>query len=298
MHRGLTWTDLDSPTPEEVQRLIETHDIHPVIGEELLKPSFKPKVELYGNYIYLILHFPSLHRQEGEHLHEIDFIIGEHFIITTHYSDVDPLNEFSKIFEVNSIIDREGFGDHAGYVFFYMIKHLYQKMNEELEYIEDVLLDIEESIFEGNEKDMVRAISMVSRELLHFKQATSLHTDVLDSFEEAGRRFFGEEFAYPLRAILGETRKIHTLIRSHIDTLEELRSTNNSLLTTKQNEIMKVLTIMAFVTFPLSLIASVFGMNTDYLPIVGIPGDFWIVIGGMTTLTLIFFIFFKYKKWL
>jgi len=61
---------------------------------------------------------------------------------------------------------------------------------------------------------------------------------------------------------------------------------------------MKTLTIMAFVTFPLTLISSVFGMNTTYLPIVGVHGDFWIILGFMCTLAIVFFSYFKYKKWL
>ena len=61
---------------------------------------------------------------------------------------------------------------------------------------------------------------------------------------------------------------------------------------------MKILTIMAFVTFPLSLIASIFGMNTSTLPVVGYEYDFWVIIGGMFMFTVIFFAFFKYKKWL
>ena len=61
---------------------------------------------------------------------------------------------------------------------------------------------------------------------------------------------------------------------------------------------MKVLTIMAFITFPLSVIASIFGMNTKTLPIVGVPHDFWIIMGIMVFATIMFFALFKYKKWL
>jgi Mg2+ and Co2+ transporter CorA len=55
---------------------------------------------------------------------------------------------------------------------------------------------------------------------------------------------------------------------------------------------------MAFVTFPLTLISSIFGMNTDTLPLVGLPGDFWMIIGIMVTLALSFFTFFRIKGWL
>ena len=61
---------------------------------------------------------------------------------------------------------------------------------------------------------------------------------------------------------------------------------------------MKTLTIMAFVTFPLALVVSIFGLDTNYVPIIGQPYDFWIIIGILSGLTALFFVFFKYKKWL
>ena len=113
-----------------------------------------------------------------------------------------------------------------------------------------------------------------------------------------GKQFFGVEFIYHIKSISGEYYKLHDEIRVLRESLAELRATNNSLLTTKQNEIMKVLTIMAFVTFPLSVIASIFGMNTKTLPIVGNPYDFWIIMGIMGFATVVFFALFKYKKWM
>ncbi len=61
---------------------------------------------------------------------------------------------------------------------------------------------------------------------------------------------------------------------------------------------MKTLTVLAFIFLPLSFIAGLFGMNTTNNPIVGSPYDFWIIVGGMLTLAIFFFIYFKYKDWL
>lgn len=299
-HRDVVWVDLESPTPEEVREVMEEYDIHPVVAEELLLPTVKPKVEFYdGNFIYLILHFPALrHTHSNDENQEVDFIVGRDFIITTRYDTIDPLHKFSKVFEVDSVLDRSGIGNHAGYIFYFMIKKLYKALEHELEYLADELSEVESKIFEGREREMVIELSHISRDLLVFKQAMTLHRDVLESLEPAGKLFFGSEFAYYLKGITGEYYRVQGNIQSNLDFLLELRETNNSLVTTKQNEVMKILTIMAFVTFPLSLLAGIFGMNTDYLPIVGHPHDFQIIIGIMLIATVIFFGFFKYKKWL
>ena len=78
----------------------------------------------------------------------------------------------------------------------------------------------------------------------------------------------------------------------------DLRTTNDSLLSTKTNEVMKVLTILAFITFPLSLIASIFGMNIDSAPLANNPYGFWIVIGIMIALMISMFLYFRHKRWL
>lgn len=296
-HKNVTWIDLELPTKEEVHKVMDEYSIHPTVAEELLMPTLKPKVDLHDNFIYLILHFPAFrHTHNREQNQEVDFIVGKDFIITTRYDTIDPLHKFSKIFETNSILDKSDIGTHAGFVFFFMVKKLYKALEHELEFINDALETIEEDIFEGREKEMVVSLSIVSRDLLNFKQAMRAHKEVLNSFDEVGIKFFGEDFSHNARSIIGEYYRINSMISSHNDSLGELRQTNDSLLTTKQNEVMKTLTIMALVTFPLSLIASIFGMNTDFLPIVGHPNDFWVVMSIMLTLTLVMFVFFKYKK--
>lgn len=298
-NKNVTWIDLESPTKEEVHKIMDEYSIHPTVAEELLMPTLKPRVDLHDNFIYLILHFPAFkHTHSQQQNQEVDFIIGKNFIITTRYDTIDPLHKFSKVFETNSILDKSNIGTHAGFVFFFMIKKLYKALEHELEYIDDALETIEEDIFEGREKEMVVSLSIVSRDLLNFKQAMRAHKEVLNSFDEVGIKFFGENFSYYIKSIIGEYYKINSIISSHNDSLGELRQTNDSLLSTKQNEVMKVLTIMAFVTFPLSLIASIFGMNTDFLPIVGFTNDFWIIMGIMVVFTISIFIVFKYKKWL
>lgn len=298
-HKHLTWVDMESPTSDEVRETMEKYSIDPLVADELLLPTLKPRVDTYPNFIYLILHFPAFkHTHSGNMNQEIDFIIGKDFLITTRYDVVDPLHKFSKVFEVNSVLDKSDIGDHAGFLFFYMIRKLYKSLEHEIEYIEDSLEIIEEDIFEGKEKEMVIALSNVSRDLLNLRQALDPHQEILTSFNDSGRVFFGDTFANHLNSIMGEYYRIKNSVLTHNDSLRELRETNNSLLSTKQNEVMKVLTIMAFITFPLSLFAGIFGMNTSYLPIVGSRFDFWIITGGMLVATVTFFTFFKKKKWL
>ncbi|MDP2648707.1 MAG: CorA family divalent cation transporter [bacterium] len=297
-HNGLVWIDLESPSREEVQDIINEFGIQPLVAEELLLPTTKPRVEITSDYMYLVLHFPALRHSHKTKEQEIDFIIGQRYLITTRYDTIDPIHKFSKIFEVNSILDKSNVGEHAGYLFFYMLKKLYKAVEHEVEYVRHDLAVIEDSIFMGYEVDMVAAISRSARDLLNLRQTIEPHRETLRELEASGPQFFGHGFHPYLKALSNEYYRVHNHISRHTESLHELRETNNSLLSTKQNEAMRILTIMAFVTFPLSLIASIFGMNTSWLPIVGRPGDFWYVTAIMAVAALSMFIFFKRKKWL
>lgn len=299
-HGGLTWIDIVSPTQEEVRAIMEEFSLDPMIAEELLVPSVRNRVDAREEYFYVVLHFPTF-----KHLHEmvavpleLDFIVGHDWIITTRYVEIDPLHQFSKLFEMDTLLNKKDLGEHAGYVFYYMLIELYKTLYDELLHIGVRLDDAEERIFEGYEKEMVIELSNISRDLLNYSQALDSHNGMLQSIETPGVSLFGYAYARNIRSVSGEYARLASAIKSNKASLKELRETNNSLLGTKQNEIMKIFTIMAFVTFPLSLIASIFGMNTITMPIIGHKWDFWILIGVMVAAAVAFFAYFKYKKWL
>jgi magnesium transporter len=300
-HSGnLVWVDLFSPTIDEIRQIVNEYSIHPLVAHELNIPTLRPKVDLYDNFIYLILHFPSLRRNidGGRGDQEVDFIIGKDFIITTRYEEVDALLSISKSFEVEAILDKGSKGEHAGFIFFAMLSKIYESILHQTERIKDKLSFVEDEIFKGKEREMVKKLSEVSRELLDFKRATSLHDEILESFEVASMKFFGEDFRFYLRSLVGEYSKVENAIRNMLEFMDELRETNNALLTTKQNQITQFLTVVAFISLPLSIITSWFQIGAKATPIVGTPNDFWIIAGGEIILAMILYVFFKMKKWL
>jgi Mg2+ and Co2+ transporter CorA len=97
---------------------------------------------------------------------------------------------------------------HAGYIFFYMIQNLYKNLENRLDHVRDILKDIENQIFSGNERQMVQEVSKLNRLLLNYRESTDLHQEILESFEVAGKKFFGKDFEYHLRSITGEYYKV------------------------------------------------------------------------------------------
>ncbi len=298
-HQGVQWVDLESPTADEVDQIALEFNLSTLLSQDLLSPTYKSRVDLYPKVAYTVLHFPALRYSRGmTAAQEVDFVIGKSFLITAHYDTVPAIYDFIRSFEAESLLKHAPtMRFESGHVLLELTERLYQSVEDELESLEDTISSIENEMFSGHEKEMVVTISRAARELLNQKRTLTAHTDVLAGLEQIGVMTFGEAYGNYLRGVKSFHARVYAHAMALTETITELRETNMALLYTRQNEVMKNLTIMAFVTFPLALISSIFGMNTHYLPIVGAPGDFWIIVGSMTTLAILFFAYFKFKKW-
>jgi len=297
-HNSLVWVDLESPTHGEVQSIAEEFGIDHHTTLELALPTTKPSIEFYPTYAYAIFHFPALRHTHQTLEQEIDFVIGKKFLITAHYDTIDSLHKFSKVFEANTILKKETIGNEAVELFFYVLKKMYRSVEHELEAIRRDLFAVEEHIFSGKEVEMVSALSRSARDLLNVRQTLESHRDILKNLETEGSLFFGETFTPYFRALSGEYHRVYSHCVRQMETLHELRETNNSLLSTKENQTTRILAILALFTFPLSLLVGLLSVESVYNPIMGTPYDFWIIVGILVVTATSMRWYFKNRGWL
>lgn len=298
-YKDVTWTDLIEPTTEEIRDVAKQYGIDPLVAHEMVIPSFKHRVESRHNYIYLILHFPAWKlSKDSKESQEIDFLIGKDFVITTRFEQIDAVDRFAKKIEVESILEKNSQGNPRDLIFFGLLNEIFSGILDQLDFIEDNLMDVQDRIFNGKEKEMVFALSEVSRHLLDFKKITSPYPEALRSLERLGERQFGEDFGFCTRGIIEEFGKGETIMKHQMEYVGELRETNNSLLSTKEGQIMKTLTVLAFISWMPTMISSILDMNTRANAITGTPFDFWLILGITTVLTVLILFFVYRKKWL
>ena len=297
-HGNLVWLDLESPTAHEVRDAAGEYGIDAITAEELLTPSARAAAEFHERYVYLILRFPALRHTHASREQEIDFVIGRDFLVTAHYDTVDPIHKFAKVFEVNSLLENSTLEEHGGVLFFALLRKLYKSVEYELEHIGKEQLAIEQHVFSGHEVRMVEAISRVARDLLAIRQTIEPHRDILRSLQERGATLFGDEFTPYLKALENDYFRVHGHLMRSIESLHELRETNNSLLTTKQNETMRVFTIMAFLTFPLSLLVAILDVNALGNPIQNMNNGFWVIVITVVLVGSLMITIFKRNGWL
>lgn len=301
-YRGIAWIDLESPEENEIASLVKRYDLHPLVGEELKSTSSLAKIAVYKDYAFVVLTVPVRvrHGAEGYTIEdrEIDFVIGKHFLITSRSGVIEELDYFAKVFEANAILEKNEHIEHAGHLFYYMIKRLYSGMYNDLENIRDALLAAESDIFRGNERTMVEELSRLSRQLIDFRQTARVHRDVWEDLDtSADASLFGEDYRIYINDIKDEFNRIHELTVNARELLADLRETNDSLLNTKQNEIIKVLTLVSFIFYPLTFIASIFTIPGVDVPLTSQRADWWIILVSMIVVAIIIWFFFKKRRW-
>lgn len=302
-YRGIVWLDMESPTDDEVSGLVKRYGLHPLVGEELKTSNPLAKIDFFDDYIFIILNLPVRRRlKEGGYEivnQEIDFVIGKNFLITSREDTLEQLAYFAKIFDANSILNKDERIEHAGFLFYYMVKRIYAGMVQDLKNIQDSLTKAESGIYGGDERKMVEVLSNLSRELIDIKQTVRMHHDVWEkmvSFEE--KPFFGAEFNSYIHDIRDEFDTIHSYILNSNELLSDLRETNDSLLDAKQSETIKMLTMITVIFYPITFIASIFTIPAKGVPLLDSENSWLVIMIISVAVTCCFWWFLRKKKWL
>lgn len=295
----VTWIDLESPTREELHAVMNEYDIDPRVEEEIVSPTPYPLVATFPTYAYLILHFPTADVTCGTRNQEVDIIMGKDFLITVRYELVDCIHSLHKAFEAEDLLG-ESVEHDPSRLLERVMRHLYSSMRTEIEQVAHSLDRIEADIFSGKERAMVRSISETGRVLLRFDTALTRHEEPLTAFLEelATPALLGKKFATSASHIEAERAHVAALVASYRAVARELRSTNDSLLSTSQNDVMKIFTVINVAILPLTLIAGLFGMHAKFPPILGTPHDFWSIVGLMIVVEVLLIIFLRVRRWI
>lgn len=298
--KNLTWVDIVDPKQSDIDYL-KSLNFYPAVLNELKYPTLRPKVEQYDDYLYMVLHFPIYHpREKTSKSVEVDFLITKYALITIRYGKNQPLQEFWNKCKNNET--ELHFQNSSASLLYCMIQELNKFSLRQIDHITKKIDILEKRVFgtrdPKEEEKLVEEISIIRRDILDFRRTIKPQDTILNSLKIRGSKFFGNLTKPYFSDIVGDYLQVWELLENHKETIESLQQANDSLLSHKTNRIMKLITLFAVIVFPLTLLASLFGMNAQHIPIIGTNNDFWMIIGLMIIATIFMVIMFKRKKWL
>lgn len=296
-YNNLTWVNIAFPTEKDIEYLRDNFKFHELVLEELMTPTYHPKVDDFGSYLYFVIHIPVYIRAERRNVHkEIDIIVAKDTLVTVIYEDVlEPFDTLFRKCQLEEASCKKYFGGSIGHLLYYILDGLMQTLLPQLKHAEQNIIAIEDRIFSGDVHEAVEEISIVRRDILDFRRTIRPQLLVLESLIEKSETFFGKALKPYFIDLVGDYNRIWGLLDNYKDTIDTLHDTNNSLLSYRLNTIMKILTIFTVTALPFSIIPQI--MSTPFSPFKNHPYGSWvmfIIIGGILSGLLLFL---KKKRW-
>jgi magnesium transporter len=298
---GLRWVHIERPTPLEWSWLQEHFEFHALDLEDVASRNQRPKIDEYPDYLFIVLHLPVFDSSVGRlNTGELDMFVGPDFVITIPNQELQPVEYLFERVRASEERREKIFSRGSGYLLYRIVDDSFdycfpmlRKSGNKLDAIEDDIFEEERS------EEVVRDISRVKQEIINFRKVIRPQRPVLRDLENYKQRFLAPSLDLEIYFddVVDAHERIWDMLENYKEVIEGLEETNESVLNHRVNEILRVLTAISVMVLPLTLIASIWGMN------VGVPGegdsfDFWLVIGAMAAILVGMLAYFRRRGWL
>jgi magnesium transporter len=293
---GLTWVHLDSPSSEEATALAERFGWHPLDVEDVLSKRQRPKVDQYEDYRFVVLHFPVYDKAvQRLNAGELDVFLGEDYLVTLPTVELLPVTRLFQRCSDDPELRETLFGKGSGYLLYHVLDDLFDYCFPILDKIGHKLDRIEDDIDEARFEEIVRDISKAKQEIISYRKIMKPQRPTLRLLERHVERFLPEELELYFDDLVDASERIWDILDNYKEVVEALEATNEAALSHRQNDVLRVLTIFSVLLLPLTLIASIFGMNVNF-PGFGTAEAFWIIVAAMVGVLVGVLAFFRLKR--
>jgi magnesium transporter len=302
---GLRWINIERPSGAERSWLEEHFDFHPLDIEDVFSPNQRPKIDEYPDYLFLVIHLPIFNQRAGRlGTGELDLFVGPDFVVTLPNQPLPPVGYLFDRCLNDEALREKIFSRGSGYLMYRLVDDSFDYCFPMLRKIGNKLDTLEDEIFEGHSREVVRDISNAKQEIINFRKVIRPQRTVLRDLEKVKGRYLAPDLDLEIYFddIIDAHERIWDILENYKEVIVGLEETNDSILSHSSMASLNVLTAITVIVLPLTLIASIFGMNIG-LPGGGIPEEsglnsFYAVMGIMLAMLLGMVGYFRWRRWL
>jgi magnesium transporter len=278
---GLRWINIERPRPADQTWLEERFDFHALDYEDVYSRNQRPKVDEYDDYMFIVLHFPRYDKAVARlNAAEVDIFVGPDYLITLPNENLQPISYLFDRVRSNEELRENLFSKGAGYLLYKIVDDSVDASFPMLRKMGNKLERIEEDIFEDEQAEVVRDISNVKQEIINFRKVIRPQRAAFRDLERTKTRYIADDLDIYFDDIVDASERIWDMLENYKEVVEALEETNESAISHRSNEIFRILTAFSVMFLPLTLIASIWGMN------VHVPGEqdvtaFYVVLAFM-----------------
>ncbi len=290
------WVDLDKPTPEETRILTDVFHFHELAVEDAMAESHHPKIESYGDYLYLILHGIDFRAKEHEfRTQDVDFFLGERFLVTVHPGVSRSVGKVNAMCTRNSRVLGEG----PAALLHRIIDTMVDNYRPEVDALQSRLDRLEKEVFEKSRPQLARRILDLKRDVASLRRVVQPQRDVIGRLARREFAIITEGLSYRFRDVHDHLVRLTDESLFFGDRITSLLDAHLSQVSNQLNAVMKILTVIATIFMPLTFITGLYGMNVD-LPHFGLGPTlfFWVLLFIMVAISVSMLIFFRMRRWI
>ena len=296
---GVRWLNLERPREADRDWLEREFGFHPLAIEDVASRNQRPKLDAYDDYLFIVLHFPVFDKtQERLLTAELDLFVGPDFLITLPDQNLPPLSAMFERYRERAEV-REGiFSKGTGYLLYKIVDTcvdasfpMLRKMGAKLDQLED-------DIFEGRSAKIVQDISNAKQEIINFRRVVRPMRAVLRDLERTKQRYIADDLDIYFDDITDAAERIWDVLENYKEVAEALEDSNESVLSHRLNESLRVLTAFSVAMLPLTLLASIFGRNVPLPGQAGSVVEFFVIIAIMFATLASVLLFFRRRGYL
>ncbi len=258
----LTWTDIAPPTEKETGYLAQNFPFHPLDLDDTLSRIQRSKIDEYKEYLFLVFHFPIYRKAERVLTSsQVSVFIGPNYLITLHNGELKPLVKLFKECRIDEESRREYLSQGSGFLLYRILDRLVDYCLPILNKVGSGIEEVEDAIFSDRKRDAIRKISRLRRDIIAFRRIIWPMRAVIGSLEPKVRRFVKKDLAVYFGDMVDHLDRIWDGLDEYKEIIEGLSDTYDSLATNRTNEVVRILTIIATILLPVTVVASIYGMN-------------------------------------
>lgn len=295
---GLLWVDFENPTEFEEETLVEIFNFHPLAVEDCITDHSQPKVDDYEEYLFLVVHAVTMqeqHRQKELATIELNVFIGENYVVTFHK---EPLVSIAQVLEIVQKKAQVIMGSGSDMLAHSILDHLVDRYLPVIHDYDEKIDHLEKHMFENHATNYLQTLLQVKQDIYNLRRTIGPQRDTIYSLTRNPSRFIKVKNLMYFRDIYDHLFRIHSMAEGYHDTLNSILQVYFSYASTKLNEVMKRLTVLATIAMPAMIIASLYGMNFRNMPELHWTHGYLFSIGLMFVTTVALLAWMKLKKWI
>ncbi len=299
-HNKLSWHLIDDLDAETVDFLKNNFRFHPLDIKDVTGGGQNPKIDVYNNYIFLIVYYPEISQdRKSMETIEVNIFFGDDYIVTVQKGKSRFIKNLFYRIQGNNRLKSEYFSQNSGLAVYWILESLYKYTNQSLNYLSQEIVSLENFVYgEQKTKEVITQLTQIRRQIVNLKRIFDPQRYIINTLTRTKKVFLPVALNVYFDDVDDMAERVSVVLDNYKETVNNLFEVSDALISYRTNEVIKVLTIFSVSMLPLTLLSGIYGMNIDSLPFAHHPQSVGVIFALLALIITLILITLRKRNWL